>query len=153
MTLILSSSAFSHGEEIPGVYSCEGMDVSPPLEWSGAPDETKSLALFCNDPDAPGGTWHHWALFDVPAGLDHLEPGLATTAAVGRMRQGLNDFKRHGYGGPCPPPGHGVHHYHFVLLALEVEKLQVAGDTCPEIESAARQYALAEAELVGTYER
>ena len=85
--------------------------------------------------------------------LDHLEPGLDATEIVGVMRQGLNDFERFGYGGPCPPPGHGVHHYHFVLLALEVEKLPVDGPVCAEIEKAARTHALAEAECIGTYER
>ncbi|MFQ5775713.1 MAG: YbhB/YbcL family Raf kinase inhibitor-like protein [Kiloniellaceae bacterium] len=154
MTFQLSSTAFADGERIPTRYTCEGEDVSPPLAWSGAPEGTRSYALLCDDPDAPGGTWHHWALFDIPAETASLPEAYATDPQVGSTRQAVTDFRRTGYGGPCPPPGHGVHHYHFRVLALAVERLEVAPNPrCPDVAAAARPHVLAEARLVGTYSR
>jgi hypothetical protein len=154
MSLTLSSAAFAPKARIPPVHTCDGANTSPPLAWSGAPAETRSFALVCTDPDAPVGTWYHWAVFDIPADIDTLIAGLATDARVGAIRQAVNDFKRTGYGGPCPPRGHGVHHYHFRLLALAVPHLDVADRAdCREIERAAATHVLAEAELIGTYAR
>jgi Raf kinase inhibitor-like YbhB/YbcL family protein len=128
--------------------------VSPPLEWSGAPAETQCFALLCEDPDAPAGTWHHWALFDLAPTIHMLDAAYPTDARVDATRQAVNDFKRPGYGGPCPPPGHGVHHYHFRLLSLSVATLEVgASPTCVEVQAAARDHVLAEAVLTGTYSR
>lgn len=154
MALQLISSAFSEGDRIPARYTCEGEDASPPLAWSGAPAGARSFALLCDDPDAPAGTWHHWAAYDIPADTSELAEGYPTEPRVGAVRQAINDFGRSGHGGPCPPPGHGVHHYHFKLLALEVETLELGADArCPEVAKAAEAHVLARAELIGTYSR
>jgi hypothetical protein len=154
MPMSLTSSAFAAGKAIPQRYTCEGQDISPPLTWSGAPAGTRSFVLLCDDPDAPAGTWHHWALFDIPASTSDLAESYARDAHVGATRQAINDFGASGYGGPCPPKGHGTHHYHFKLLALDVEKLDVKERSrCKEVEAAARGHVLATAELIGTYAR
>jgi Raf kinase inhibitor-like YbhB/YbcL family protein len=154
MDFRLTSPAFSDGERIPARYTCTGDDASPPLAWSDAPAGTLSFALLCDDPDAPGGTWRHWALFDIPADTRNLAEGQPKDEQVGAMRQGVNDFRRVGYGGPCPPPGHGVHHYHFRLLALSAERLDLLPRPRFEaVEQAARRQVLAEAALVGTFSR
>lgn len=154
MTLRLSSPAFAQGERIPALYCCEGEDLSPPLEWDGAPEETRGFALICSDPDAPVGTWYHWAIFDLPATLTRLEAGFPTDGRVGDVRQAVTDFQRTGYGGPCPPRGHGVHHYHFRLMALDVEQLETAASPdCRDVEAAAAVHILAECTLTGTYSR
>ncbi len=154
MTLSLVSSAFAHNETIPVRHTCDGDDVSPPPGWSGAPPATASFALVCSDPDAPAGTWYHWAIFDIPVDRTDLDEAYPTDAAVGPTRQAVTDFKRTGYGGPCPPKGHGVHHYHFRLMALDVAALSLppaAG--CRDVESAAAEHLLDETVLVGTYAR
>lgn len=154
MVMTLTSTAFAPGSRMPVRYTCEGDDVSPPLAWRGLPAGAKSLVLLCDDPDAPAGTWHHWAVFDIPADQTALAENFSKAAHVGPIRQAVNDFRRPGYGGPCPPPGHGTHHYHFRLLALNVARLEVRdGARCPDIERAARGHAVAEAELIGTYSR
>jgi Raf kinase inhibitor-like YbhB/YbcL family protein len=154
MAFQLSSAAFKDGERIPDRYTCTGQDISPPLAWSGAPEGARSFALLCDDPDAPGGTWHHWAVFDLPADTRSLPEAYPTDATVGTSRQAVNDFRRTGYGGPCPPPGHGVHHYRFRLLALTVARLDLdAKARCLQVEAAARPHILAEARLTGTYAR
>ena len=148
----LISSAFSDSAIIPRRFTCDGEDVSPPLEWSGAPAETRSFALLCDDPDAPAGTWHHWAIYDIPASQSELPQGAGRQ--TGPFKQALNDFKRPGYGGPCPPHGHGPHHYHFRLLALSVDHLRVGNrPTCQAVAREARRHILAEAVLTGIYER
>jgi Raf kinase inhibitor-like YbhB/YbcL family protein len=134
----LNSNAFADGSAISRRYSCDGVDLFPPLDWSGVPPGTRSLVLLCDDPDAPAGTWHHWAAYDIPADRTALAEGAAKQAQG--FRQAINDFRRPGYGGPCPPRGHGPHHYHFRLLALSIDHL-------------ARKRILAEATLVGIYER
>ncbi|MFQ5958886.1 MAG: YbhB/YbcL family Raf kinase inhibitor-like protein [Alphaproteobacteria bacterium] len=154
MTLVLTSTAFADGERVPERYTCEGDDLSPPLAWSGAPAGTLSFALLCDDPDAPAGTWHHWAAYDIPAERSALTEGFPKDARVGPVRQAVTDFRRPGYGGPCPPPGHGVHHYHFRLLALDVATLGLADDAhCTDVARAAAGDVLAEAKIVGTYSR
>jgi len=136
---------------IPREYTCEGRNASPPLSWSGAPPDTRSFVLICDDPDAPGGDWFHWALYDLPAQTSGVPEGFKPKAA---MKQGLNDFRRKRYDGPCPPPGHGEHRYRFKVYALSVETLALKNDAhCRDVEQAARSHALGVAELIGTYER
>lgn len=166
MVLQLSSPAFGNGERMPEQYTCEGDDMSPPLQWSAAPSGTKSFAVLCDDPDAPNGTFHHWALFDLPAVQTEIHDGYANEAHVAEVgpavaigtvrtvRQAVNDFGNAFWGGPCPPPGHGTHHYHFRLLALDVERLDVGeSPDCTAVASAARPHVIEEAELIGTYSR
>lgn len=154
MSLALMSAAFSTGEPIPTVHTCDGADTSPPLSWHGAPEGARGFAIVCTDPDAPVGTWYHWAIFDIPSNITALAAGYATDARVGSTRQAINDFKRTGYGGPCPPRGHGSHHYHFRLMALSVDRLDLDVPVeAREAERAAERHLLAEAVLIGTYGR
>ena len=147
----LVSTAFADGAAIPRRFTCDGEHLSPPLRWSDAPAGARSFALLCDDPDAPAGTWHHWAAYDIPPDTTTL----AENAAQGtKMKQAVNDFRKSGYGGPCPPPGHGPHHYHFRLLALSTDHLRVeTSASCRDVEREARKFTLAEATLVGWYER
>ncbi len=118
MAFTMTSTAFNNGQDMPRKYTCEGQDVSPPLNWSDAPQGTQSYALIADDPDAPGGTWVHWVLYDLPATTHQLPEGVAKTEEIsGGGRQGINDFRKVGYGGPCPPPGN-PHRYFFKLYAL-----------------------------------
>jgi hypothetical protein len=150
----LTSIAFAHDAQIPRRYTCDGDDVSPPLEWSGAPAAARSFVLLCDDPDAPGGTWHHWAAYDIPSGQVRLAEDAARHSRDHDLKQAINDFQRTGYGGPCPPRRHGRHRYHFRLLALSIERLPVRdGPSCREVEREARKHVVAEAVLVGLYER
>jgi Raf kinase inhibitor-like YbhB/YbcL family protein len=154
MALTLKSSAFGQEQRIPDRHTCEGDDISPPLSWSGAPSRTRSFALVCSDPDAPMKTWYHWAIFDIPATVDHLDEGIAAGVRAGGFRQAVSDFGRPGYGGPCPPKGHGEHHYRFHLFALDVSTLAVPDKAhCREVERAAAPRVLAEAVLTGIYSR
>jgi Raf kinase inhibitor-like YbhB/YbcL family protein len=149
----LRSSAFADGSAIPRRFSCDGEDLSPPLEWSDVPSGTQGFALVCDDPDAPGGTWHHWAAYDIAATLTSLPLDAAGNAQKLGFKQAVNDFQKTGYGGPCPPPG-APHHYHFRLLALSVAGLAVpVGASCGSVEGEARRHSLAEATLVGIYRR
>jgi hypothetical protein len=152
----LTSSAFGANQPIPKKYSSEANDVSPPLTWQGAPPGTQSYALLCDDPDAPIGTFTHWVLYGLPANATSLPEGVAktdTVLALGGAKQGMNDFGRIGWGGPCPPRGHGVHHYHFTLYALDIEPGLAPRATKRKLEEALKGHILAQAELVGTYER
>ena len=154
MTMTLTSTAFADGERIPELYTCDGADISPPLRWFGAPAGVRSFAVLCDDPDAPGGTWTHWAAFDIAASVAGLRESYPKGARVDDVRQAVTDFGRPGYGGPCPPPGHGVHHYNFRVLALDVERLDLPdGARFDDVANATRAHVLAEAELVGTYSR
>ncbi|OGI42648.1 MAG: hypothetical protein A2150_07045 [Candidatus Muproteobacteria bacterium RBG_16_64_11] len=147
----LASSAFVSGQAIPTRHTCDGEDRSPPLAWRGAPATTRGYAVLCDDPDAPGGSWSHWALYDLPASVHALPEGYS---AAGTAKQGLNDFGRSGYGGPCPPRGHGPHHYRFRVLALDVEALGLPpGAKFQQVADQARRHVLAQAEVVGVYER
>ncbi len=150
----LSSTAFTHGSAIPRRFTCDGEDLSPPLDWSDAPAGTRSFVLLCDDPDAPAGTWHHWAAYDITAGQTALAPGAAQHAEKQGFKQATNDFQRVGYGGPCPPHRHGPHHYHFRLLALSVDHPPLRkSPSCRDVEREARKHVLAEALLVGVYKR
>jgi Raf kinase inhibitor-like YbhB/YbcL family protein len=146
----LSSSAFENGRPIPRRFTCDGEDLSPPLQWSAAPAGVRSFVLLCDDPDAPAGTWHHWAAYDIASDRNALAEGDGRRSD---LKQGVNDFRKSGYGGPCPPRGHGPHRYHFRLLALSVDRLPLKSPSCAEVEREARRHLLAEAILVGTYER
>ena len=146
------ASQFQDGSAIPRRYACDGQNQSPPLSWTAPPQQTQSFVLLCDDPDAAGGTWHHWAVYDIPAGQRSLAEHHPRHGAG--VRQGLNDFHQPGYDGPCPPPGDKPHHYHFRLLALAVPRLPVAGTvSCAQIAQAARQHVIATAQLTGTYQR
>ncbi len=147
----LRSSAFADGSDVPRRFTCDGDNLSPPLQWSGAPAETRSFVLLCDDPDAPAGTWHHWAVYDIPSTATELALDAARQAG---LKQAVNDFRKTGYGGPCPPHGHGPHHYHFRLLALSADHLRTHADaSCKDVEREARKHLFAEATLVGVYER
>lgn len=146
--LNLTSGAFGNGAAIPAQYTCDGASQSPPLTWSDPPQGTKSFALVVDDPDAPSGTFGHWGAYDIPASARSIAAG----QAVGS--QAVNGFGKTGYGAPCPPPGHGAHHYRFKLYALDVDRLDVgANPKVAEVESKAEKHALGRGELVGTYER
>jgi hypothetical protein len=150
--MLLSSTAFSSGAVIPHRFTCDGEDLSPPFGWRAAPATTRSFVFLCDDPDAPGGKWHHWAVYDIAAEQTGLAEGAGSSAA--RLKQAVNDFHRAGYGGPCPPHGHGRHRYHFCLLALSVEHLSLgAKPSCSEVEREARRHVVAEATLIGIYQR
>jgi Raf kinase inhibitor-like YbhB/YbcL family protein len=150
----LSSSGFADGAAIPRRFTCDGEDLSPPLAWQGAPAATRSFVLLCDDPDAPAGTWHHWAAYDIDAKQTGLAEGASHDSGTARLKQAINDFRRAGYGGPCPPHGHGRHRYHFRLLALAVDHLPLgAKPSCREVEQEARRHVVAEATLVGIYQR
>jgi Raf kinase inhibitor-like YbhB/YbcL family protein len=149
----LTSTAFTSGAPIPAKYTCEGEDVSPPLKWSGVPAEAKSLALIADDPDAPAGTWVHWVLYDLPPTVAQLSEDVPKTQTLpGGARQGHNDFKRPGYGGPCPPPGK-PHRYFFKLYALDTTLDLKPGATKKDLERAMANHLLAQGQLMGTYQR
>lgn len=150
----LTSSAFENNARIPRRYSGEGEDVSPPLSWDGAPENTKSLVLVCEDPDAPRGTFRHWAAYDIAPDHTALPEAIAPSGAPDGIRQAINDFGRRGYGGPMPPKGHGPHHYHFRLFALDCEHLPLRpGASVADVRKAALAHRIAEAALTGLYER
>jgi len=150
----LRSSGFASGTTIPRRFTCDGEDVSPPLAWAHVPAETRSFVLLCDDPDAPAGTWHHWAAYDIAADRTGLAEGAGGAGAAHGFKQAINDFRKPGYGGPCPPHRHGPHHYRFRLLALSVDRLPLGTrPSCQEVEREARRHTIAEATLVGLYER
>lgn len=154
MAFSLTSPAFKANGAIPRRHTCDGENLSPPLAWSGTPKGAKSLALVCTDPDAPAGLFHHWAIYDLGPDTAGLSEGCSAAKVSGAAREAINDFRKPGYGGPCPPRGHGVHRYHFELFGLAMPKLSLpAKATCRDVIEAARKHALASAELVGTYER
>jgi Raf kinase inhibitor-like YbhB/YbcL family protein len=149
----LTSTAFSEGEPIPAKYTCDGKDVSPPLKLADVPPGAKSLVLVADDPDAPVGTWVHWVLFDLPPATTELPEDLPKTQYLpGGAKQGLNDFKRLGYGGPCPPPGK-PHRYFFRAYALDVQLGLNPGISRKEIDRAMEKHILAQGQLMGIYKR
>jgi len=148
----IESSSFAQGQPIPQKHTCDGADASPELRWSNAPAEAKSFALIADDPDAPAGTWVHWVVYNIPANTQELAAGMPKTATGPAGVQGLNDFKRIGYGGPCPPPGK-PHRYFFKLYALDTQLPVKTGATKKDIEAAMQGHTLANAELMGTYQR
>ncbi|HVH68180.1 MAG TPA: YbhB/YbcL family Raf kinase inhibitor-like protein [Gemmatimonadales bacterium] len=154
MAFSLTSPAFADGAAIPVRHTCDGPDVSPALSWSGAPAGTRSFALIMDDPDAPAGTWVHWVLYNLPASTTELPDSVAKVEALdlGGARQGRNDFRHPGYGGPCPPPG-SAHRYFFKLYALDAALELRPGAQKHELEAAIQGHMLAMAQLVGTYAR
>jgi len=149
----LTSSAFKNNEQIPRKYTCEGQDISPPLKWEGYPAGTKSFALIVEDLDAPGGVFTHWIMYNIPAGVSELKEGVKPVEELssGAM-QGVNDFKKIGYGGPCPPPGK-AHRYVFKLYALNSPLDLKPGASKEEVLKAMSRHILAEASLTGVYSR
>ena len=153
MNFALRSTAFSNGGQIGTRYTCDGADISPALMWEGVPDGTQSLALIADDPDAPMGTWTHWTVWNIPGRATLLPEDSAKVELLDNgARQGKNDFKRIGYGGPCPPPGK-PHRYFFKLYALDARLGVKAGAGRGELEAAMKTHILAEAEWMGTYGR
>lgn len=147
----ITSSAFKDGQPIPPQYSCEGKNISPPLEWTGAPGNAASLALIVQDPDAPKGVWTHWIVFDLPADASGLPEDAASFVAV-NARQGVNDFKHASYNGPCPPAGK-AHRYFFKIFALDTKLDLPSGAALKDVETAMAKHILAEGQLMGTYQR
>jgi Raf kinase inhibitor-like YbhB/YbcL family protein len=148
----LTSTAFKEGGPIPRVYTCDGVNISPPLEWSGVPKTAKTLAIVCDDTDAPGGTWVHWVLYNLPAdniGLVENLPATEKLAAGGF--QGTNDSRKIGYDGPCPPSG--THRYYFKIYALDSELPLKAGAMKAETLKAMEGHIVVQGQLMGTYRR
>jgi Raf kinase inhibitor-like YbhB/YbcL family protein len=151
MAFRLFSSAFAEGGWIPELHSCQGADISPSLEWSDAPAETKSFALIVEDPDAPAGIWTHWVLVDIGPKIQALSQAFRP-GSLGVS--GTNDFGKAGYGGPCPPKGHGPHRYFFRLSALNVPTIGLpAGAKRAQVLEAMKGHVLAEAQYMGRFER
>ncbi|HSB80160.1 MAG TPA: YbhB/YbcL family Raf kinase inhibitor-like protein [Candidatus Methylomirabilis sp.] len=149
----LQSPAFSLGGEIPMKYTCDGADLSPPLRWSGPPAKTRGFALITDDPDAPGGTWVHWVLYGIAASVRELPEGVQARETVADIGiQGVNDFRKLGYGGPCPPRG-TPHRYYFTLYALDVELSFPPRKTKAEILKAMQGHILGQAQATGLYKR
>ncbi len=152
MPFELTSSVFDSGEKIPTKYTCDGQDISPPLQWKDAPEGTRSLALICDDPDAPVGNWVHWVLYDLPASTLGLPEGVPPDAEVPNGgRHGRNSWGRSDYGGPCPPGG--THRYFFKLYALDAELGLDAGASKEELLAAMDGHVLASTETMALYNR
>ena len=147
------SPAFSEGAVIPTKHTCEGQDTSPQLKWTGIPKEAKSLALICDDPDAPSGTFTHWVIFNIPPDSNGLPEAMPLTPRLtdGSM-QGSNDFGRIGYGGPCPPLGK-PHRYRFNLYVLDKQLDLNAGSSKHQVLNTIKNHILAQGQLTGTYQR
>jgi Raf kinase inhibitor-like YbhB/YbcL family protein len=156
MSFSLVSESFSPDGEIPVRHTCEGVDASPQLTWSGSPEGTRSFALIVDDPDAPDPqapqlTWVHWVLYNLPADASRLPAAVASDKLPEGTREGLNDWRRKGYGGPCPPIGR--HRYFHKLYALDTVLSDLGPVTKKELEAAMKGHILAQAELVGTYQK
>lgn len=153
MAMLLTSPAFGHEQPIPARFTCEGEDHSPRLAWEGVPEGTSALALICDDPDAPVGTWVHWVIYNLPAAPGGLAEGISSEEELtDGTRQGRNSWRRIGYGGPCPPPGK-PHRYIFKLYALDVPLELAPGADKPALLEALEGHVLAEARLLGTFQR
>ena len=152
MSFAVKSASFPEGGTIPKQYTCDAADVSPALTWADAPEGTQSLALIADDPDAPVGTWTHWIIWNIPPGEALPEGQPKTDTLNDGSRQGRNDFKRIGYGGPCPPAGK-AHRYFFRLYALNAKLDLKAGASRADLEHAMKGRVLAQAELMGKYGR
>ncbi len=152
MSLSLASTEFHNGQPIPAKFTCDGDNVSVPLQWADPPANTRSFALIVDDPDAPSGTYTHWVLYNVPADVHSLSEGVSTDATLpdGSMN-GVNSARKSGYTGPCPPSG--THHYHFKLYALDAPLSLKPGATKDQLATAMQGHILAQSEMVGTYQR
>jgi Raf kinase inhibitor-like YbhB/YbcL family protein len=150
----ITSTDIANGKPIPQVHTCDGADQSPQLSWPEAPPGTRSFALVMDDPDAPSGTFRHWGVFNMPATRTAIERGEGNGPSNTIFVQAVNDFGKSGYGGPCPPKGHGPHRYRFKLYALDVDKLTLPADAkIEQVEAQAEKHQIAFAEITGTYER
>jgi Raf kinase inhibitor-like YbhB/YbcL family protein len=145
MSFAITSPAFDEGATVPKQFTCDGSDTPPPIELSDPPQNTRSYAVIMDDPDAPKGTFTHWLAYDIPAGTSDLQSNTGKTLR--------NSFGRNGYGGPCPPPGHGPHRYFFTVYAVDVPLLPLSGKTRLDLEKALENHTLASARLMGRYER
>ncbi|MGH9370351.1 MAG: YbhB/YbcL family Raf kinase inhibitor-like protein [Vicinamibacterales bacterium] len=145
MAFAITSPAFAEGATVPQQFTCDGNDAPPPIKLSNPPQNTRSFAVIMDDPDAPKGTFTHWLAYDIPANNAELQSEAGKTLR--------NSFGREGYGGPCPPPGHGPHRYFFTVYAVDVPVLALAGETRQDLEKALETHALARAQLMGKYER
>ncbi|HVO79243.1 MAG TPA: YbhB/YbcL family Raf kinase inhibitor-like protein [Terriglobales bacterium] len=153
MALVISTPSFPNAGDIPRKFTCDGADLSPELSWTGAPAGTQAFALIADDPDAPVGTWTHWVLYDLPASATSLPEGVSKVDELGSGgHQGRNDFRKIGYGGPCPPPGK-PHRYFFKLYALDTKLNLKPGASKREVEQAMEGHVLAQAEWMGKYKR
>jgi Raf kinase inhibitor-like YbhB/YbcL family protein len=151
-TLELKSDSFNAGESIPEKHTCDGLNISPQLSWSGVPGSTKELVVIVDDPDAPAGDWVHWVLYGLPPDTTYLAENFSKTDTAAGARQGKNDFGKIGYGGPCPPRG-STHRYFFKLYAINHALDLKPGATKAEIEKAIAGHILAQGELMGKYKR
>jgi hypothetical protein len=153
MALTVLSSAFQEGDRIPSKYTCQGQDISPPLAWSQTPAGIQSFALIMDDPDAPGGVFTHWVLYNIPANIQELPEAMPAEGQLpNRALQGKNDFGRIGYSGPCPPPGR-PHRYQFTLYALNQPLDSKAGASKKQVLSAMQGHIVAQGQLTGIYQR
>ena len=150
--LAITSSAFKEGSLIPSQYTCDGKDISPPLAWSGIPKEAKSIAIIADDPDAPKRPWTHWIIYNIPASETKLAENIAKTDILDNgIKQGFNDFKKFGYGGPCPPTG--THRYYFKIFALNAI-LELTGEvTKDDLFKTMKPHIIAQGRLMGKYQR
>lgn len=152
MEIKLTSPAFEEGGMIPEKHTCDGMDISPALAWTSGPEGTKTFALICDDPDAPMGTWVHWVLFNLPASVNELAEAIPPERELeSGAKQGMSDFHKIGYGGPCPPGG--THRYFFKIYALDAEVDLETGATKSDLLEAMEGHILAEGQLMGKYSR
>ena len=152
MTIKLTSAAFQDGGMIPKQYTCDGANISPPLRWDGVPEKARTLALIVDDPDAPAKTWVHWIVFNLPASARELTENVPQQQSImGSGIQGTNDFKKSGYGGPCPPKG--THRYFFKLYALDTELQLDARATKDQLLKAMEGHIIAQGQLMGQYSR
>jgi Raf kinase inhibitor-like YbhB/YbcL family protein len=149
----VKSPAFNHGERIPTKYTCDGSDVSPPLRIDNVPEEATELALIMYDPDAPIGIFYHWLLYSIDPSIRELPENVPKEEETEYGIQGINDFDRIGYGGPCPPPGHGRHRYYFLVVALREESGLTAGANASEVLDAIKDKVIGYGVLMGTYSR
>ncbi len=152
MSFHLSSTAFSEGQTIAAKYTCSGTDVSPQLSWNDPPAATKSFTLIMDDPDAPVGTWVHWVIYNIPANVRELPEGVEKQEQAAGALQGRNDFRKFGYGGPCPPPGK-PHRYFFKLYALDAKLELKAGAAKADLEHAMKNHIVAQTQLMGRFGR
>ena len=156
MNMVLTSTAFTHNGEIPSLYTCDGRNISPPLAWKDVPEGTKGIILIVDDPDAPDPkapkmTWVHWVLYNIPPNINNLQQAVKSIDLPSGTLEGMNDWKRTGYGGPCPPISR--HRYFHKLYALDEVLPDIGTPTKAKIEAAMAEHIIATAELVGTYER
>jgi hypothetical protein len=156
LMMTITSKAFAHDAPIPRPYTCDGQDISPPLAWSGVPAGARSLVLIVDDPDAPDPaapkmTWVHWVLYNIPVSADGLPEAIPASRLPTGTLEGRNDWKRTGYGGPCPPVGR--HRYFHKLFALDTALADLGRPTKQQLEKAMQGHIVAQAELIGTYQR